>query len=429
MSVIIVFTIKLSAQDNVPDISLTQLLDSAIQNNYLLQANEKQTLIKQSEIEILKTNYLPQIGASASASYWKWLMPNKQKLLGSGNTDVYTDVSIYQTVYDWGENKMKKAVVDDEVQLNAEIRRQIHNTIVWGVSDAYVEVLKIKAQTKVYDNSIHQLQSQLQFTENLYNIGKASEVDVLRIKVRISVEEKNRQKSLNAESAHYTIIKRLCNINDNTEFIIEDEMQEITDHWQMKQFIPDSIYNNISINHPTLNTSKTKIEMELKQKELYKLQNRPELFSYGVGSWEHGYIPYGDNFNYNIGLGIRYTIPYLGGGGYKTKMLQSDYKVAQLNDEENQVFLDLKKEVDLALNEWKDIQDEIKSLNTIINLSQKALKNAEVQYQSGQGSIIDVLDAQTILTESTINVQKSTIALLQVVAKINYLSGNDNYPF
>jgi len=429
LSAVIVFAIKLSAQDTIPDISLDQLLDSAIQNNYLLQANEKQTLIRHSEIEILKTNYLPKIGASVSASYWKWLMPNKQKMLGSGNTDVYTDVSVYQTVYEWGVNKMKKAVVNDEIQLNAEIRRQIQNTIIWGVSDAYVELLKIQAETEVYRNSIHQLQSQLQFAENLYNIGKASEVDVLRIRVRILVEEKNYQKSLNAESAQYTIIKRLCNMNNKSVFSIETEIKEITNHWKIVQFNPDSIYNQISINHPVLAISKTKIQREFKQKELYKLQTRPEIFSYGVVSWEHGYIPYNDNFNYNIGLGIHFTLPYLGGSGYKTKMLQSNYKVAQLTDEVNQVLLDIKKEVDLALNEWKDIQDKIKSMNTIIDLSQKALNNAEVLYQSGQGSIIDIIDSQTILTESTINLQKSTIALLQVVAKINYLSGNDNYPF
>ena len=169
--------------------------------------------------------------------------------------------------------------------------------------------------------------------------------------------------------------------------------------------------------------------MEIKQKELYKLQNRPELYSYGIGSWEHGYIPFDDNFNYNVGVGIRYTIPFFGGSSFKTKMLQSDYKAAQLSNEKNQLFLDLKKEVDLALREWVGIQDEIQSLSTIIGLSQKALKNAEVQYQSGQGNIIDVLDAQTILTESTISIHKSTIALLQVVAKINYISGNDYIPF
>lgn len=84
---------SLHAQETVPGLSLTQLLDSAVQGNYLLQSNEKQTAIKLAEIEILKTNYQPHIAASANLSYWKWLMPNKAKLLGNTLTDVYTDIS------------------------------------------------------------------------------------------------------------------------------------------------------------------------------------------------------------------------------------------------------------------------------------------------------------------------------------------------
>ncbi|MDZ7615041.1 MAG: TolC family protein [Flavobacteriaceae bacterium] len=44
--------------------SLDQLLDNALQNNYLLKSTEKNKLVKQSELEIIKTNYLPKISAS-----------------------------------------------------------------------------------------------------------------------------------------------------------------------------------------------------------------------------------------------------------------------------------------------------------------------------------------------------------------------------
>lgn len=191
-------------------LSLNQLLDSALQNNYLLQANEKNKFIKLADIEILKTDYQPQISSSASFSFWKFLLPNKQRTLGDALTDMFTDISIYQTVYDWGENKMKKSVVENEILLNDEIRRQIHNTIVWGVSDTYFEALKAEAEIATHQNSLSELNSHLQYAENLYNIGKVPGVDVLEIQVRISVEEKNLQKSKNALIDKKIKIKRLC---------------------------------------------------------------------------------------------------------------------------------------------------------------------------------------------------------------------------
>ena len=172
-----------------------------------------------------------------------------------------------------------------------------------------------------------------------------------------------------------------------------------------------------------------KITIETKQKEIYRLQNRPELFSYGIAAWEHAYIPYYDNFNYNIGVGIHYTIPYWGGSSYKTKIVQSDLRVEQMNDEKNQTFLDIKREIETTLNDLTDKMDEIANNKKIILLAGETLTNAWVKYQAGQGAIIDVLDAESILTETTINESKSVSAYLQLLAKLNYLKGNDNAPF
>lgn len=419
----------LFAQDVPKQLTLTQLLDSALANNYLLQANGKNTLIQQSEIELLKTTYLPKIGTYASFSYWDWLMPNKQKILGSGNTDMYTEISAYQTVYEWGVNKTKKSMVVSAIALNAETERQIRHTIIFGVNNAYIELLKLKAQTEVYRNSIVQLQSQLKFTDNLYRIGKASQVDLLRIKIKISTEEKQLQNSLNAEDAQITNLKNMCFLKDLNNFETDSNALVVADSWVGKSFIVDTLYNLLLVQHPTLNATDIKIEQETKQKELYRLENRPKMFSYAATTWEDAYIPFGNNFNYNIGLGIGYTIPYLGGKGYKTKMLQSDFKTAKFQDEKNQLETDLKNEIDLALNQWKTLQDELEKIKSIIALSKEALQDASVQYQAGQGSLIDVLDAQTVLTESEITYKQNTVALLQIIARIHYLSGRDNYPF
>ncbi|MDZ7778000.1 MAG: TolC family protein [Bacteroidales bacterium] len=65
----------------------------------------------------------------------------------------------------------------------------------------------------------------------------------------------------------------------------------------------------------------------------------------------------------------------------------------------------------------------------IIDLAEETMNNASVQYQGGQGNIIDVLDAQKILTDANIEHQKSITAYLQALARLHYLTGNDGYPF
>jgi len=419
----------LFAQQAPQKLYLTQLIDSALQNNYLLQSNEKQTAIKQAEIEILKTNYQPRIAASANFSYWKWLMPNKAKILGNTLTDVYTDITVYQTIYDWGQTKIQKQSVEDEIQINSEVRRQIKTTILWGVTDAYFETLKAGSEIAVHQNALKQLRSHLQYADNLYNIGKVSNVDILKINVQISVEEKGLQKAQNALTAQYIKLKRLCNLDDHLLFDIPNTADSLFATWQNHGFVNDTLYQEAMSNHPALAAADRKMSMESKQKELIRLKSRPELFSFGVANWEDGYIPFGSHFNFNIGAGIRYTIPYFGGSGYKTRMLQSDLRVEQMVDEKNQVFLEIKREIETALNDLADKKDEIANNIKISRLAQETIINAWVKYQAGQGTIVDVLDAESILTESTISQSKSVMAYLQAIARLNYLIGNDSSSF
>lgn len=423
------YTGGLYAQETLPALSLSQLVDSALQNNYLLQANTKNILIKQAEIEILKTEYRPRVDAFASFSYWNFLLPNKEKLLGNASTDMYTDFSITQTIYDWGENKMKKSVVEDEIRLNEEVRRQIRNTIILGISDTYFEALKSESKILVHQISLDQLKSQLQYSDNLYKIGKVSGVDVLKIQLQIAEEEKAMQKARNAAISQQIKIKRLCYLSESASILLEDNSKKLFKENQNRVFSNDSLYYTAVLNHPVLLASDQKIVIETKQTELYRLQNRPKLFSYGVANWEHAYIPFYDNFNFNIGAGIRYTLPYWGGSSYKSKILQSNYRIEQMTDEKNQFLQDVKEEIDLALNAINDIKGQIANNQEIIRLSGETLKNAEIKYQSGQGNIIDVLDAQKILTLSTISYNESTIEYLQAIARLHYLSGNDSYPF
>ena len=409
--------------------SLNQILDSALQNNYVLKSTEKNKLIKQSEIEILRTNYLPKVNTTASFSYWKFLMPNKQKLLGDALTDMYTDISVYQPLYDFGQTKAKKSIVDQEIMLNDEVIKQMRQTIIWGVTNAYFEMLIAESEIEVYESTLQQLNEHLRYTENLYKIGKVSSVDILKIKVQISVEEKKLQQSKNSLISKKIILLQLCNMQPVDTFTVKNSSKQWFDENQ--NILPKDIisFDSIYKNHPSIIPFDIKSGIESKQQDIIRLQNRPELFSYGSGSWEHGYIPFGDNFNYNIGVGIRYTLPYWGNSSYKYKLLQSNIVIEQYSEQKQQAILEIKKEIDLRLNTLNEIQNNLKSNKEIIDMANETIKNASITYQAGQGNIIDILDAQQILTEASIEYDKSLIEYLQTLAKLNYLSGNNNYPF
>jgi len=409
--------------------SLNQLLDNALENNYLLQSNKINSSIKQTDIEKLKINFLPVIGTSATFSYWNFLLPNKERLLGDNKTDFYNDITLYQKLYDFGATKTEKSRVEDEILLNDEVQRQIRQTIIYGVGNAYFATLSSEMEIQVHQNTLTQLEEQLRYSQNLFDIGKVSNIDLLKIKVQISVEEKNLEKAKNDYLGQKVNLQNLCFIPHTDDFTIENNAVKRYNQLNNERLQNEKEYGKVAENHPLILQNVIQADLEKQQQEIYKLQNRPELFGYGITTWESAFSPFSDNFNFNVGVGIRYTIPFLGGSGYKYQVIQSNYKIKQLHVEKDQTLLEIKSEIDLTLNNLKSIQKDIENQQIIIELTKETIDNSLVKYKAGQGTIIDILDAQSILSEATLAYNKSIILFLQSTVKLHYLSANDGYPF
>lgn len=410
------------------ELSLKQMIDTALSNNNNLKSVEKNGMLQKADLEILRTEYLPMVRMSALFSYWDWLTPNKKRLIGNSSTDMYTKFSVVQKIYDWGERKLKKSVVGENIKLNNEVKRKIRSTIIYGVSNTFLELLKIKAESNIYRNSISQLQSQLKFTENLYLISKASEIDILRVKIKIEIEKKKLKKSVNAENSKLADLKNLCYLKGSVAIKNHTDLFTKSGILSSHSINADSLYKVMYGNNSAIKMYDINIEKESLQKELYKVSNRPVIYTYAESTWEDSYIPFGSNFNYNLGVGVVYTLPFLGGRVYKSKMLKSDIKVSKMGDEKRELINTLKREMDLSINEFNDVKDKLEHIKQILNLSEKALKNASIIYQNGQGNLIDVLDAQSVITETRLDYECNVIELLQVLAKVHFLSGKENYP-
>lgn len=411
------------------NLSLNQLLDSALENNYLLQSNKINSSIKQTDIEKLKINFLPVIGTSATFSYWNFLLPNKERVLGDNKTDFYNDITLYQKLYDFGATKTEKSRVVDEILLNDEVQRQIRQSIIYGVGNAYFAALSSEMEIQVHQNTLERLEDQLRFSQNLFDIGKISNIDLLKIKVQISVAEKNLEKAKNDYLGQKINLQNLCYTPYASDFSIENNALNRYNQLNNKLLEDETGYRTIAKNHPLITQNIIQVSLEKKQQEIYKLQNRPELFGYSITTWENAYTPFSDNFNFNVGLGVRYTIPFLGGSGYKYQVTKSNYLIEQLNVEKDQTLLEIKSEIDLSLNNLNSIRKDIENQQKIINLATETIDNSLVKYKAGQGSIIDILDAQSILSEATLAYNKSIILFLQSMVKLHYLSANNGYPF
>lgn len=408
--------------------SLNAVIDSAIANNFKLKASMLNDSLTLKEIEIIARNYKPRITALASYSYWDWLMPNKAKLLGENvKTDMYIELSAYQLIYDWGRTRQNKLLQESDININREFIRLLRQNISTSVTLVYLEALKSLKKIEVLNNTLSQLKSHLEIARNLYNIGKVSQIDLLKIQVEIRVTEKELTTAENNYLEQLTNLVNLAQIKGDTDFSLEENTANLYE--KTKLFFTDTMLVSMSQNHPVLKSYDEKLAREKILESLYKKQSNPEVFSYMTTNWESAYIPFSKNFNYNIGAGIRYTLPYWSGGSYHDRIAQSRIRSDQLQNSRMDEYLNLKREFDALVVQQKNKIQEIESNREIILIANKSLDNILIMYESGQESILNLLDAQTILTKQKILYEQSIIEYLELIARINYVCGIDNLPY
>lgn len=408
--------------------SLQALTDSALHNNYSLKAKELNDKLTYAEVRALAKDALPRVTVKGSYAYYDWLMPNKKKLLdGDVNTDMLIEIVAYQTLYDWNRNKLSRELQLADVSINKEFLRQLRATIIYSVTQTYLNALKAHKKVEVLQNTLDQLDSQYQIANNLYKIGKVSQVDLLKIKVNISVNQRDMETAKSVYQQWLSKLKNIALLHGDSPIQIVDRSEAL--YKDCQNGFQTNILGTVQSNHPSLKVYDAQIAQEKVRKKLFHSQNKPEVYAFAATNWESAYVPFGNNFNYNVGVGISYTIPYLGGSAYKDKMAKSLLKIEQYKEQKKQAFSDLKKEIDATLIEMTNKKMEVASNKDIVQMATESLQNILLMYQSGQETILNVQDAQSIITEREILYKQAQVEYLELLATLHFLQGKSTYPF
>jgi len=426
---LLVFCTTALAQEQGTTASLDQLIEVALENNYLLRAAENRIAANEADVKFIRKNLLPEAGISVNASYWKWLMPNKQKLLGSQLSDVYAELALKQMLFDGGKNRSQTQIARFAVLGSQEARRSLRQAIIYNVAYSWLELHKADQTIRIHQNALEQLNNHLANSQALYRIGKVSTVDILKVKVQIAAEKK-------AITAAASLLEQK-QIQFN-EWLGTDEFpfrrgdpaaRTLWDRWQHAEFSPRSLLEQALKEHPDLKQSDWKIAAKQKEKSLYQAERLPNVSAFGLFNWEDNYLPFGNHFNYNLGIGISYRIPLFKGSAYQDKILASRLAAQELENEKKQQIQGLSAAFAEVISELANKKIEVSANEEIMALSRETLDNSLLRYNAGQGDIIDVLDARSILTQAEDNRQKSALEYLQQIAKVNYLSGRGQNPF
>jgi len=201
--------------------------------------------------------------------------------------------------------------------------------------------------------------------------------------------------------------------------------------------------NELSVVHPAVNSDsllsyayRNRDEVLINERkaslaeikyDLTKLQNKPVLNLQASAGGKNGYVPYLDEIkpNYVVGLGLR--VPIFDGMKTKYNLSQAKSAINTLSFETESVKRNISTEIIEAEENMNAAEKKVTQFQLQLELAVKAYSLAETSYKSGKITNLDLLDANTSVSESKLMLLKSKIDYAASVYRLKAALGDRLY--
>jgi outer membrane protein TolC len=285
----------------------------------------------------------------------------------------------------------------------AQYQTQVSDTLL-AVRLAYYDVLLAAQQITVNEASVKLLQKELDDQQRRFDAGTVPHFNVLRAEVAVANAKPNLFHARSQYRIAKNLLANLLGYNLPRE-VLEDIPLNLTDTFDTAPWdviLPDAIQQALE-----------------RRTELQDLREQVQLQKLNIVSAKSGYKPtiqafagYGWNNSQFVDPGdLSYTIHGWNAGGQltwaifdgaltigKVQQAKALYQKSQteLENRSRQIELDVR----TAYSDFLEAKEVLDSQTKVQEQAEEALREANARFDAGTGTQLDVLDAETSLTQA-----------------------------
>ena len=409
LSLFLGFTFAIAAADTnaawlVRPLSLTDALNTTLQQNASILKAKNDLEAVHGVVVQTRAVALPHVQASGQ---YKYTDPNAiEGFFGSAqpNENWNAGLQLVQSIYEGGKLVAAIRAADaTKQQALAQYQTSVADTLL-AVRLAYYDTLLAAQQITVHEASVNLLQKELEDQQHRLDAGTVPKFNVLRAEVAVANERPNLIRARNQYRIAKNNLANLLGYNLPRD-IWENIPLNLTDVLEAAPYevnLPDAIQQALT-----------------KRTELVALRKTVELQNLNIVSAKSGYKPtvqlfagynwYNAQFTppveldhdihgWNAGAQMNWAIfdgLLTHGKVVQAKALYERSKT-DLTDEGRQIEL----QVRVAYSDFIEAKEVLDSQAKVQEQADEALREAKARTDAGTGTQLDVLDAETSLTQA-----------------------------
>ena len=407
-------------------LSLKSVIQQVISNYPSVKIAEEAIRNADSRIGLAKTGYNPVV--DLTASFVNLAPVTKLSFPGLGNFQLYpgnnysASINFQQLVYDFGRTHQNIELENENKAIGEQTLEQVKEKLsLYTVSNFYT-LLFLQAAIKIKDQQLEALNEHLEYIEKMMATGSATEYQVLTTKVKISIVESQKVDLTTAVTTQQASLNSLLGNLQSIRPVVKSELSVELPVIPSDSILPYAIRHRDEV---LLNEKKSTLA-ELRY-GMTRLQNKPYLSLQASGGAKNGYIPELNKLtpNYVIGLGLR--VPLFDGMKNKYNLAQAQSAITSLSYESDFTKRNVSNEVYEAEAFMTAARTKVSQFELQVAQALKAYSLAEVSFRSGIITNLDLLDANTSVSESSLLLLKARIDYAASVYKLKAALGERIY--
>jgi len=382
-------------------IDLKRAIDNTIQRYPLIAQLNRQADAVDSRVDQLKSNYLPTVDADFSYARVGPIQaiafgPEIFQLYPVNNYDAHVEMGY--TIYDFGKRDAMLDLVSSGKNTALDNVEMAKSNLAYQAVQTYYSILFLQESLKLKDEQIANLNTHLQFTTDKVKSGTATDFDVLTTQVKVSAVQNQKIDIENEIRKQEIQLKSLMGMTPNARIYV-------TGNFSYTRLYPnsDSLIQVALNDRSDLKFARDNELTANFQKLNARKNDMPSLhfeFEYG---FKNGFIPNIDVLRGNFAAAFSFKYPIYNGSKEDALEQEAYANLLSTHSHSDEVEITIKSEVTKALSDLSSLEVQLQNIKVQIDQAAQSVDRSELQYKAGTLRNLDLLDAQTSLSEAKLS--------------------------
>lgn len=425
------------------ELSLEKALEIALSDNPTIQVAgleiERQDWVRKQTIGSL----LPNVSVQSQYSY-SIVKQEMAKGLSFGadntiNNTASLSLPLYApTVYE--TLKMNRTQMEQAVESARSSKINLTNEVKKG----YYNILLAEQSLSVLKESEKSIAETVANTEKMYQQGLASEYDLLSAQVQLSNLRPNIVQTENSIKATKLLFKMYLGLPADSDFVLEGSLDDFADEVALAIIPTDSVDLSNNTDLRSLEFQRKLLEHQLRMTNASRLPT-VAAFSTFMYSGNDNSMNFGEIIGGSMGgmgggssapttkkewwwqkplsAGISISIPLFSGGRNLNKAHEIRNTLHQLSLQRDYLAQSVNVQVESAFNNILTAKEKMTSNEITVRQASKAYEIAQVRYNAGTGTILELNSSELSLTQAKLNYSQAIYDFLAARADYEKIIG------